>query len=97
LDLGLPEAGEADRDDSRLSTEEDIRAMDSGVANRIDAADALTRRPFNEAKAAVVAEFERSYLSQLMAEHTSLHAAAQAAGMDRKHLRILLRRHDLRD
>ncbi len=50
---------------------------------------------FRVAKASAVETFEHGYLSQLMEGHTSITAAANAAGMDRKHLRTLLRRHGL--
>jgi transcriptional regulator with GAF, ATPase, and Fis domain len=53
------------------------------------------RRPFRDAKAAAVADFERDYLESLMVEHRTLTEAAHAAGMDRKHLRTLLKRHKI--
>jgi DNA-binding NtrC family response regulator len=59
---------------------------------RAEASDAT----FREAKAAAVERFERGYLGDLVARFTTLAAAATAAGMDRKHLRVLLRRHGLR-
>ena len=55
------------------------------------------RRPFRVAKAAVLEAFERAYLTELMADHDSITAAADDAGMDRKHLRTLLRRHGLHE
>ncbi|MCX4245362.1 sigma 54-interacting transcriptional regulator [Paraliomyxa miuraensis] len=52
--------------------------------------------PFAAAKAAVIEEFERRYLGELWAQHDgNLSAAARQAGLDRKHLRTLLRRHGL--
>ena len=47
---------------------------------------------YREAKAEVLEEFHRRYFGRLMRRHNSLSAAAQEAGMDRKHLRIMLRR-----
>lgn len=50
--------------------------------------------PFHEAKQAVVDEFERRYLADLLARHDgNVSAAARAAGLDRKHLRRLALRH----
>ncbi|MEX1365623.1 MAG: sigma 54-interacting transcriptional regulator [Nannocystaceae bacterium] len=55
-----------------------------------------TDLPFAQAKAAVVTELERRYLHELWAEADgNLSAAARRAGLDRKHLRTLLRRHGL--
>lgn len=52
--------------------------------------------PFSEAKAAVVEELERRYLSVVWAEADgNVSAAARRAGLDRKHLRTLLRKHGL--
>jgi len=53
------------------------------------------RLAFRDAKAAAVESFERAYLSDLMNEYDSLTAAASAADMDRKHLRVLLKRHGI--
>ncbi|MEM9487827.1 MAG: sigma 54-interacting transcriptional regulator, partial [Myxococcota bacterium] len=103
--VSLPEAGQTDRAHSQRSTELDTGDADTSTTNaglscekdNPTAPVTLTSRPFIQAKAKVVADFERGYLGQLMAEHNSLHAAAQAAGMDRIHLRILRRRHGMRD
>ncbi|MEM7152008.1 MAG: sigma 54-interacting transcriptional regulator [Myxococcota bacterium] len=55
-----------------------------------------TDLPFAEAKTLVVIELERRYLSELWADAGgNLSAAARRAGLDRKHLRTLLRRHGL--
>jgi two-component system, NtrC family, nitrogen regulation response regulator GlnG len=51
--------------------------------------------PYGAAKAAAVAEFERGFLQRLVDEHQNLSAMARAAEMDRKHLRMLLRRYGL--
>ena len=59
---------------------------------RADASDAT----FRDAKAAAVDQFEKRYLGDLVGRFSTLAAAATAAGMDRKHLRVLLRRHGLR-
>ncbi len=54
--------------------------------------------PFKEAKSAVVDDFERRYLENLLERHSgNLSAAARAAEVDRKHLRELLRKHSLRE
>jgi DNA-binding NtrC family response regulator len=53
-------------------------------------------KPFKEAKAAVVEEFERVYLKALLERHGgNLSAASRTADLDRKHLRELLRKHGL--
>ncbi|MEM9458120.1 MAG: sigma 54-dependent Fis family transcriptional regulator [Myxococcota bacterium] len=55
-----------------------------------------TDLPFAEAKAAVVTELERRYLTELWADcDGNISASARRAGLDRKHLRTLLRRHGL--
>ena len=52
--------------------------------------------PFAEAKAELMAQLERRYLGELWADcDGNLSAAARRAGLDRKHLRTLLRRHGL--
>ena len=50
---------------------------------------------YREAKANALATFHRRYFRTLMDHHDSLTSAAEAAGMDRKHLRSLLRRFGL--
>jgi transcriptional regulator with PAS, ATPase and Fis domain len=56
-----------------------------------------TDLPFKDAKDALVGEFERRYLEDLLARHQgNLSAAARFAQIDRKHLRELVRRHGLR-
>lgn len=53
---------------------------------------------FKRAKEALVADFERDYLTGLMAQtRGNVSAAARVAGLDRKYLRQLLRRHRLAD
>ncbi|MEZ4400053.1 MAG: sigma-54 dependent transcriptional regulator [Kofleriaceae bacterium] len=53
-------------------------------------------RPFQEQKRAVVDRFERGYLQALLDAHDgNLAAAARQAGMDRKNLWLLLRKHGL--
>jgi DNA-binding NtrC family response regulator len=54
--------------------------------------------PFKQAKAQVVDHFERLYLQELLTHHAgNLSAAARTAELDRKHLRELLRKHNLRE
>jgi len=52
--------------------------------------------PYKEAKARLLAQFERRYLSQLMKEHGgNLSAASREAGLARNHLRNLCRKYDI--
>jgi transcriptional regulator with GAF, ATPase, and Fis domain len=52
---------------------------------------------YREARARVEDEFERRYVSWLLARHGgNLSAAARAVQMDRKHLHVLARKHGLR-
>lgn len=65
--------------------------VDGGLQVRTDI-------PYAEAKAVVVDELERRYLSVVWAEADgNVSAAARRAGLDRKHLRGLLRKHGLID
>jgi DNA-binding NtrC family response regulator len=65
--------------------------VDGGLEVRTDI-------PYAEAKAVVVDELERRYLSVVWAEADgNVSAAARRAGLDRKHLRGLLRKHGLID
>ena len=61
--------------------------------------EALTVRtdlPFAEAKAAVLQTFERSFLRDVLQRcEGNISAAARESGLDRKHLRTLLRKHGL--
>ena len=51
---------------------------------------------FKEARALALQQFEAAYLESLMQQHgDNLSAAARAAGIDRKYLRQMLRRHGL--
>ena len=53
---------------------------------------------FKEAKRSVVDEFERSYLEALLARTgDNLSRASIVSGVERHHLRELLRKHGLRD
>jgi transcriptional regulator with GAF, ATPase, and Fis domain len=70
-------------------------APTSGDASASSAID--LSRPFSEAKALSVNEFERSYLAKLMdAAGNNISKAARIAKMDRMYLHRLLQRHDLR-
>ena len=52
--------------------------------------------PYAEAKAAVLHDFERRYLADVIArEDGNLSAASRSSGLDRKHLRTLARKHGL--
>jgi len=52
-----------------------------------------TKQPFKLAKRDLVAEFERRYISQLLAEHDgNISAAARAAGIDRMSIHKMLNR-----
>ena len=52
--------------------------------------------PYADAKAAVLHDFERRYLADVLArEDGNLSAASRASGLDRKHLRALARKHGL--
>ena len=63
--------------------------MEEGVAVRSDL-------PYAEAKAALLHSFELRYLRDLHQRHQgNISAAARASGLDRKHLRLLLRKHGL--
>ena len=53
-----------------------------------------SRRPFKEVKAEVIAGFEREYISQVLARTGgNVSAAAREAGIDRKHMERLIRKH----
>ena len=53
-------------------------------------------RPFKELKSEVVAQFERSYLDKILAQtHGNISAAARKAGIDRKHMERLIRKHEI--
>jgi DNA-binding NtrC family response regulator len=58
----------------------------------------MKTRMFKEAKRETVDQFERAYLLELLQEtRSSLAAMSRASGLSRKYIRILLRKHDLRD
>jgi DNA-binding NtrC family response regulator len=55
-------------------------------------------QPYKDARAVVVREFERDYLTRLLADaNGNVSQAARAAKMDRSHLIDLLHRHGLKD
>jgi DNA-binding NtrC family response regulator len=64
---------------------------DAAAPMEIDAS-----RPFKEVKAEVVSRFERTYLEQVL-ERTrgNISAAAREAGIDRKHMERLIRKHEI--
>jgi DNA-binding NtrC family response regulator len=54
--------------------------------------------PYKDARAAVVGQFEREYLTRLLEETKgNVSAAARTAKMDRSHLIDLLHRHGLKE
>ena len=55
----------------------------------------LATLAFPDAKALAVERFERQYLIELMARHSTVSAAARAAGLDRSNFRRLIKRHQL--
>jgi DNA-binding NtrC family response regulator len=66
------------------------------LANPQDPRNALL--PYKDARAAVVGQFEREYLTRLLDETKgNVSAAARTAKMDRSHLIDLLHRHGLKD
>ena len=55
-----------------------------------------TNLPFRDAKRCLIGSFERTYVSELLQRHGgNLSAASRDASLSRKHLRALLRKHDL--
>ena len=74
-------------------------ANDVGPGAGADAAGELAIRtdlPYAEAKQRLLDAFERRYLGELLARNDgNISATAREAGVDRKHLRALLRKHDL--
>ena len=77
--------------DGPLITEADLDLGRGGAAATVD----LTR-PFQAQKREVIDRFERQYLRALVEAHQgNLAAAARQAGMDRKNLWLLLRKHGL--
>ncbi|MCH9684865.1 MAG: sigma 54-interacting transcriptional regulator [Deltaproteobacteria bacterium] len=75
---------------------DDLRLAVGKTAAPPEALPIAADRPFSEAKAAIVAQFERQYLAALWSDHDgNLSAAARTAALDRKHLRTLLRKHGI--
>lgn len=85
----------------RLALREALSSMPAREAAPARAADTTAPtdelRPYRDAKARALADFERTYLTRLVKQTDSVAAAADLASMDRKHLRVLLRRHQLID
>ena len=75
----------------------DLRLEIDGLAAVDDPWPAVTARlPWDESKSLVLHAFERRYLRALMDDcQGNLSAASRQSGVDRKHLRALLRRHGL--
>ncbi len=72
-----------------------IRIESSAVADGLSIRSDL---PYAEAKAAVLHDLERRYLTDVLARcDGNLSAASRASGIDRKHLRTLARKHGLVD
>lgn len=73
------------------------RAASAGRAGLADdAASIRTDLPYAEAKQGLLDHFERTYLGELFARNDgNVSATAREAGIDRKHLRSLLRKHGL--
>jgi DNA-binding NtrC family response regulator len=74
-----------------------IEALDVSLpAGRPSSASRDVSRPFRELKQAVIDDFEKDYLTELLRVHRgNLAQAARAAGMDRKNLWALVERHGL--
>ena len=88
----------------RNAVEAAIVVGPSGLADDPADADGVTMTasgplpPYKDARAAVVREFEREYLSRLLADAGgNVSQAARAAKMDRSHLIDLLHRHGLKE
>jgi DNA-binding NtrC family response regulator len=87
LAMGEPPAGEG------------AQPGEGGAADAPPGAEgeAALDRPYKEARAEVLRDFERRYLVRLLARSGGgVQQAARAAGLDRSHLADLLRRHRLR-
>jgi DNA-binding NtrC family response regulator len=90
-DLAFERLIATDRSSSRLLTAEDATADARGddVSSPLE--------PFKEAKRTVIDEFEKGYLTRLLARAgTNISRAAALAGIERQSLRDLLKRHGLR-
>jgi len=76
---------------ARATTQTAPGGEQEGLALEVDAS-----RPFKEVKAEVVARFERAYLEQVLDRtRGNISAAAREAGIDRKHMERLIRKHDV--
>lgn len=74
----------------------DLKIALTGVAGLDEALTVRSDLSFAEAKEAVLHAFERRYLADLIQRtEGNVSAAARESDLDRKHLRRLLRRHDL--
>jgi transcriptional regulator with GAF, ATPase, and Fis domain len=81
----------------RATSFADLRVEIDGLAAVEDPWPTVTPQvPWDESKALVLHAFERRYLRALMdANQGNLSAASRQSGVDRKHLRALLRRHGI--
>jgi DNA-binding NtrC family response regulator len=81
---------------ARTFAELRLAVGNAAVESDADALAVRTDLPFAEAKEQLVRAFEQRYLREALARSGgNLSAAARAAGVDRKHLRALARKHGL--
>ena len=82
---------------ARLAEGPTIMAQDLAFERLIGADPGAALEPFKDAKRTVIDEFEKEYLSRLLARAgTNVSRAAALAGIERQSLRDLLKRHGLR-
>jgi DNA-binding NtrC family response regulator len=93
-DLAFERLIAADRSAQSSRTSGELGGDDDAPASEDPSA---PLEPFKEAKRTVIDEFERAYLSRLLARSgTNISRAAALAGIERQSLRDLLKRHGLR-
>ena len=94
LEIGVIKVGIHWRDRFTLNFSE---ALPEAESNTGTAEPVSVDLPFKDAKAKVIEHFEREYLGALLERHGgNLSAASRAAELDRKHLRELLRKYQMR-